>query len=55
MIWLENYDDKINKNISLSSTEKLNFFKQFVDKKAQTIVSKVENNLSYTWEWNAKT
>ena len=39
MIWLKNYNDKINKNVSLTAPEKLTIPKQIDNKEAQTIVS----------------
>ena len=44
MLWLKNYDDKINKNILLTSAEKLAFLKHVIDKEGQSIVSQVERN-----------
>ena len=44
MLWLKNYDNKINKNILISSVENLAFLKPIVDKEAQKIMSKVERN-----------
>ena len=45
MIYLKNYNGKINKNVSLTALEKLPFLKRIVNKEAQIIISKVGANL----------
>ena len=44
MIWFEDFEDKIIKNVTLSSPAKLNTLRRLVNMKAQTIVSKTEED-----------
>ena len=44
MIWLEDYDDKIRNNVSLSAEAKLGFLKRLVASEAQSILSQVERD-----------
>lgn len=41
MLWIKNYQNKIQKNILLSPTKNLAFFKQIIDKEAQNIVCRI--------------
>lgn len=42
MLWIKNYNDKIDNIILLTPAARLTFFRSIVDKEAQTIVSNVE-------------
>ena len=45
MIWLKDFKDQILKNATLTTLEKLAIFWRLVNIEAQTIVSKVEDEL----------
>ena len=42
MLWIKNYNDKIDNIVLLTPAARLTFFRRTVDKEAQTIVSNVE-------------
>ena len=42
MLWINNYNDKIDNIVLLTPAARLTFFRRTVDKEAQTIVSNVE-------------
>ena len=49
VLWIKNYNDKIDSNVSLTPAARLTFLRRIVDKEAQTINSNVEAALeSYT-------
>ena len=44
MIWIQDYEDKIRNNASLSAEAKLGFLKRLVASEAQSILSQVERD-----------